>query len=114
MSNPTNIDEFYSDNMNTEIHGLDCHIQTEIGTVDDKYEVIAIFMVCHCGLKKRNVHKEFKIQGSTSLGKSIDLHINGKKCTYYTEKVSLSKLKFLRRCYCRDEPYSYSRYQSYE
>ncbi|VDH89555.1 Hypothetical predicted protein [Mytilus galloprovincialis] len=109
MSNPTNIDEFRSDNMDIETHGLDCQIETEIGFVDNKYKVIAIFMVCVCGLKKRNVHKEFKRQGFTYLGDSIDLHISGKQCTYDTKKVSPFKQKFLRRCFCRHESYSYSR-----
>lgn len=109
MSNPTNIDEFYSDNMNMEIHGLGCQIKEEIGIVEGKYKVLAIFMICNCALNKRNVYNDFKTKG-TYLGKSIDLHIYGEQCTYVTVKVSSLEVKFLRRCYCRDESCSYSRY----
>ena len=88
MSNEIKIEDIDRDvHMDEEIHD-DKRCDTVerdgiyIGGLQRTFEVLVIFMVCHCGKKSRNPLPNFDQGQWINVGESVDLHLPNKGCNY--------------------------------
>ena len=72
-------------------------------------EVLTFFMVCNCRTNSKNLLPKFNDGKSVEVGKSIDIHLPNKRCSY-EKRLQYNGAEyyvFKCDCKCRHQSFSY-------